>query len=469
MQIKIRNLGPVKEFDFDLKDDFAVVFGKNNMGKSYALSVVYLIIKNIKESYLDLPGGTAYHETAMLMSENANALYEKLTKGFHKEINIKEDMEALLSYIAEYALANNLHESFCATFDEIDKMQNRYSQDGMFISLHGKSLQINLQITGGRLCIAGIRILTKSVLARQPESGKSIEYAEDEAVLYLPENQIDFNMVVKQFVFKSWRVFIQEADSQVRQAYYIPASRSGLYQGLSAFSQIFAELSKNRALLNKKVEIPKLPETVSDYFLELSSMETIETDNEVLGAANEIEQRILRGEILLDNKTKEISYKPYRMQLDLSLSATSSMVAEISPIVSYLKYIIASSKEHENAKTSSQSSKPLIFIEEPEAHLHPEMQVCLMEIFAKLIKANVKIVFTSHSNYMFNKMNNLILDNQIDTDSTKVLVLHETDMGSVAKNIPMDELGMDDENFLDVAEALFNEKLELIDKLNKDV
>lgn len=169
----------------------------------------------------------------------------------------------------------------------------------------------------------------------------------------------------------------------------------------------------------------------------------------------EMEKNILKGEVHFNEETKQMVYTPCHTDLSLDMSLTSSMVSELSPVVSYLKYIVASA-----------DGTSIIFIEEPEAHLHPETQVRLMEIFAELVRANVRIVMTSHSSYMFNKMNNLILDKKIDPETTGTVVFKHTDEGSVGTYVSTDELGADDENFLDVAEKLFNEKLELVEKLD---
>ncbi|MDM8517416.1 AAA family ATPase [Desulfobacterales bacterium HSG16] len=100
----------------------------------------------------------------------------------------------------------------------------------------------------------------------------------------------------------------------------------------------------------------------------------------------------------------------------------------------------------------------LLFIEEPEAHLHPKVQIQLMEIFSKLTKAGVKIVMTSHSNYMFNKMNNLVLAKKLLPEDIEVMVFDEAVNGSTVKNAQIDELGIDDNNFIDTAERLYEEK-----------
>ncbi|MEN8216938.1 MAG: AAA family ATPase [Pseudomonadota bacterium] len=131
------------------------------------------------------------------------------------------------------------------------------------------------------------------------------------------------------------------------------------------------------------------------------------------------------------------------------------MVSELFPLVAYLKYIVA-------------KSPSMIFIEEPEAHLHPEAQVQLIEILVKLVKvAHVKLVVACHSNYMFNQTNNLILEGKIETASTQAIVFKETNEGSTALSMPINRFGIDDENFLETAQELYNEKLQLVENLNE--
>ena len=48
MIIELQNFGPIKSFKFDTSKDMHAIFGKNNIGKSYAISAVYLILKGLK-------------------------------------------------------------------------------------------------------------------------------------------------------------------------------------------------------------------------------------------------------------------------------------------------------------------------------------------------------------------------------------------------------------------------------------
>ena len=75
---------------------------------------------------------------------------------------------------------------------------------------------------------------------------------------------------------------------------------------------------------------------------------------------------------------------------------------------------------------------------------------------------------SSHSNYVFNKLNNLVLDKKLDYHLYDPIVLKETQEGSISKHISVDDLGAEDENFLDVSEALYNEREEIIEKMNME-
>ena len=183
---------------------------------------------------------------------------------------------------------------------------------------------------------------------------------------------------------------------------------------------------------------------------------------------------ILKGEIEYDDKTKRILYKPHGIDLELNLSEASSMVAELSPLVLYFKHILnnkyASAKGQDyyfydpfydsfNSKKQARSYD-IIFIEEPEAHLHPEVQVKLIEVFAKLTSLNLKIIITSHSNYMFNKLNNLIIKKEIDTNKIMVYHLIRTKEGTtVNSEMKVTEDGINDENFQDISQQLYYERL----------
>jgi len=67
-----------------------------------------------------------------------------------------------------------------------------------------------------------------------------------------------------------------------------------------------------------------------------------------------------------------------------------------------------------------------------------------------------------------NKMNNLILEKKLDISKSCAIILEASEQGSISKVLSMDDLGVEDENFIATIEHLYNEKIELVNNLNKD-
>jgi len=51
----------------------------------------------------------------------------------------------------------------------------------------------------------------------------------------------------------------------------------------------------------------------------------------------------------------------------------------------------------------------LLMVDEPELNLHPEKQRRLARLFVRLLKANIKVFITSHSDYIIKEFNTLIM------------------------------------------------------------
>ena len=177
-----------------------------------------------------------------------------------------------------------------------------------------------------------------------------------------------------------------------------------------------------------------------------------------------MEESILDAEIIFNDDSKKLEYYNKKTNLRLALSETSSMISEMAPVVAYLKYIVNEKSKKQDNENEPKRAK-ILFIEEPEAHLHPEVQLKLMNIFAKLIQHDIKIVMTTHSNYIFNKTNNLIYSKEMDFNKISNNHFINTEKGSIVSQaeITPTEIGMQDENFVNVSEQLYNERLSLND------
>ncbi|MCU0323976.1 MAG: AAA family ATPase [Spirosomaceae bacterium] len=239
--------------------------------------------------------------------------------------------------------------------------------------------------------------------------------------------------------------------------YFFPASRSGMYRVMSSMGEILAKFSQYRNQLNiNNLSIPSLTFPESEYFLNLSSINNNNRKSEYSRVVTKIEQELIGGEIYFDDSVKKLKYKSFDTGLDLELHETSSMIAEIAPIVAHLKYILP-------------NSKSILFIEEPEAHLHPKIQVEMMRIYADLVNAGVKVVMTTHSDFMMNELTNLILERKLKPEKVASYHLVMGKNGSYdAGDMKATDEGIEDYNFTETIRKQYERRIELLEKLNEE-
>lgn len=483
MEIEIKNFGPIDSLKFDLNKDLHLIYGKNAIGKSYATYCIYCLLKNIKNKAI----GNRYiyfdkqEENSFGKFVTAKLKILKSTKS----IDCTKDLLKLVENELKQVILKGLQNSLRNTFSSLKNLKNRYSgKNYEFVITISKSETLTIfSNDDGELDLKFVDHLKKvEIIQKETKSTKFSLYINDR-MEFGKSLEGEFTKEFIRYTFLKVNQILRKLDFNIRDIYYLPASRSGLYQALNAFTPIIAELTQNRFFMqNKSIELPSLSEPLADYFIDLSTVDKKNVNKEFAGIIKSIQNEILKGEVEYDDKTKRILYKPQGIELELNLSEASSMVSELSPLVLYFKHIInhkyASTKARDNffydpfyifnQGSKKEKGYDILFIEEPEAHLHPEVQVKLIEVFAKLSSLNLKIFITSHSNYMFNKLNNLIIKNEIDKKSIMVYhLISKNDGTTINHKMNVTEDGINDDNFQDITQQLYYERLNFLEGNDK--
>ena len=185
-------------------------------------------------------------------------------------------------------------------------------------------------------------------------------------------------------------------------AHYLPATRSGLLQHYHALALMaikqYSRLESSRLLI-PDIQIAFLvkllaTESTSDGF------KNIDGDRKsIVEMSEELEHQLLGGKVQLvsphDKVFSDFEFSPHNINKTLSLRQSSSMISEVSPIILTLR--------------NSVKPNDLLIIEEPEAHLHPSAQIALVKCLAKLINCDVKVLMTTHSDWILRTLHNMVL------------------------------------------------------------
>ena len=147
------------------------------------------------------------------------------------------------------------------------------------------------------------------------------------------------------------------------------------------------------------------------------------------------------------------------------MSHASAMVSELAPLVFLLRGVIGHGD--------------LLIIEEPESHLHPGAQTKIAQTLARLVRAGVRVVITTHSNYLLQQIGNLIREGELQklgkstSESADYLKKEEVGAWQFYKNEPVTELpfelteGIEPEDHLDIAEDLYNRSAGLQNRIEQ--
>lgn len=247
-------------------------------------------------------------------------------------------------------------------------------------------------------------------------------------------------------------------------AYYLPAGRRGIMQAHEAM-----------ATAGQKQSLPMADSGILTDFLKpiVGYQEGNGVANPMQRIAAALEAEVLRGVIepkhpvpgAVAMDSLEFQYRPRQAVRGLRLSQASSMVSELAPLVLFLRSVVRPGD--------------MLIMEEPEAHLHPAAQSQLAFTFARLVRAGVRVVVTTHSDCFLQQIGNLIREGELAGLGEKVgepqgfLKKREVGVWLFQKGCPVEEIkynridGIEPPEYLDVAEELYNRAAGLQNRLEE--
>ena len=464
VEIAVKNFGPIGEATIDLRP-LTVFVGPSNTGKTYFSTLIYAL-HGIFNGFSQLPGRTIQLETfgfyKLLQEGNTEtrAIPEQLStanqllgqrfklsdlpKGIRDRVQSEiMDSESLKAELKRCFDLNSIRELVRLKNDQRNEMR----------------VSLEVSEKGQRLWKFNFETC-KSELTAHGSVDKNSDLQLTASVV--PKEKLDPDNL--------YFIFPVEYGSHTGNRIYLPAARSGIMQSHRVIASSLVERATRGG--RTPLEIPTFSGVVADFMQQLILYEESQAPyKEITQLAGAIESDVLAGQILIKPTPSgypEFLYRPQETKEDMRLTRAASLVSELAPVVLFLRGGIRPGDT--------------LIIEEPEAHLHPGAQTEIALTLVGLVRAGVRVVVTTHSDWLLKEIANLIRIGDLKRKGVpKVEAMSPThwllpeEVGTwwfqkdeSVKPIPFDATeGIEPKDYEDVAYKLYDRSVNLQDLLEQ--
>lgn len=490
VRIEVRNFGPVAAGDLDLRP-LTVFVGPSNTGKTYLAILIYALHR-VFGGFPKLPlsrhspYGTFLPPFAFdrrnlekarsISRRSLQQMVEKLgTEGRPFKLSdlpkgLREAMESSFDDPNAFGagLATELQRCFDieSVSEVIRRPQPRDAGISLTVSDRERELwQFDMSSSGKETTVNG-RVRDMVLLPGGGTAKSARRSQRFERLRVLAERGRNMSYVLLRELLE-----LVADPGNSRETFYLPAVRGGIMQSHRVIASALVARS-TRAGFEDIPQIPTFSGGVADFMQRLILFDEDETGSERMAEmAGALESETLAGRILTIRSSAggypEFVYRAEETEQEIRLSRASSMVSELAPIVLFLRGVV--------------SPGDTLIIEEPEAHLHPAAQTQMAMTLARLVRSGVRVVVTTHSDWLLREIANLMREGEIgnpaDRDALPAWLsprevgiwLFSPGMdaaGSRVEEIPFDRVeGVEPRDYEAVAEALYNRSAELQNQL----
>jgi len=376
MKIHIKELGAIKEGIIDLSNKLNVFCGPNGTGKTYMAFIIYALTQNeIHVGYTD--------------EKIINELIEK------KKIIIPINFKEIFKYKAD--LVENIASDFDSIYGISPELSETYfketkiafddDEDVIKSSLINSSFDLSFKIGSIFINFTKEKGLDSLIIEIKD---KTISNKDIEPLRFLLKSKI--LSFLSNYPIISSSIFPVERNSIYTFSKELSLSRNDAIDHLHAVTNN-KNISKFDLFFRRTTRYP-MP--IRDGLIIAEDLANIKkTKSEYFLFAEQMEDELLNGKVIITNDG-EIQFKSNKApKKQLPIHLTASIVKTLSSLVVYLKHIA--------------NKNDLIIIDEPEINLHPDNQIILTRLFARLINNGFRLLISTHSDYIIREINNLIM------------------------------------------------------------
>ncbi|MXZ25342.1 MAG: AAA family ATPase [Caldilineaceae bacterium SB0665_bin_21] len=489
--VKVSNFGPIARGSVELRP-LTVFFGPNNSGKTFLSTLIYGLHK-ITNGFSAIPRFDVWHQwmqrSAMVGSYSQGS--EAVTDLNHFAANVLASSHAIKFDSLPQAYLDLLHEYHTAD----DGLATVFEEELRYLYNRGSTEELIQVSSSNRSSMIKLSVHGDQTHSKQDQAGWDLEATLDGTQCTTNVNIGSSHVInIDKLPEYAWPPYadkdpthdnLRSALGQLNQilgmgpsyvgptkVWFLPASRSGIMLA----HRIIAGETMRRATRRGFGDVGEayaLPGTIADFVANL----LLFTDRRQGKGFQEKLARFVEANLLLGtveaHQQKNVVvpafvYTPDTWEEGIPLADSSSMVTELAPLVVYLRGFVRSGHT--------------LIIEEPEAHLHPEVQTKVALAIARMVRAGIRLVITTHSDWLLAEISNLIRAGELKdprsewgTDPTTPPRLRASEVGvwgfevdpdsrtSTVKELPFRWIGgVEPPKIFEVAEAMHEQTAQLI-------
>ena len=470
VEISVKNFGPIVEANIDLRP-LTVLVGPSNTGKTYFATLLYAL-HGIFEGFLRIPLPNSFKSITRIFSKSRNNLASAFASTDEEVQEIISKLSTKHRHFKFSDLPQGIREFALENVSDSKIWENDLSTElGRCLGFH----PIHRIIRGSHDQNNKMRILINVSDEKQDfwslditttNTDVVIDGTLNEDMILLDENNWwseEEGMSLEELLIISPEIF-PGLKANILNRCYLPAARSGIMQSHQVIASSVVARADRAGL--EPIEIPTLSGVIVDFMQQIILYEENKSsDSKIIQLSKTLESDVIGGQIVSASSQSGYPvflYQPSDIKEDIRLTQASSMVSELAPLVLYLRGLV-------------QPGDTLI-IEEPEAHLHPGAQADMAVILARLVRAGVRVIVTTHSDWLLQEIGNLILEGLIENETDEPaswLLPEEVGIWHFQKDTPVTEIpfhsraGISPEDYEDVAEGLYNRSVNLQQRYEK--
>ncbi|TAH30441.1 MAG: hypothetical protein EAZ06_03275 [Cytophagales bacterium] len=381
MKISVKNLGTIQEGEISLDKDLTIFMGENNSGKSYMMYLNYGVLDILfskNKAFIEILGKLL--ELPIYSTELSNGI----------KINLKNILSKHFEMRFESIRKSNIDEFYQVIFQhKISRLEFDISNvENIFLSTSYEYLK---KLEGFKL-----EIFSKNYTIN----------VDNEFITIFTEDEYNLEDISKSLA----RLIIESIDSQKR--YFVPAERTAINMFYSDIMKQKASESEDLIVINNTDEIKNKLEDLRREgkmlpYAPLALMSYIkfayDFRKHISGTLTEFADLATELEYLLGGGVGvsafgDLQFQPTEQENQIPLYLASSLVKSWSGIVIYLRHLA--------------QRGDILMIDEPEINLHPKTQILIARFLAKMINRGIRIIVSTHSDYILRELSTLIILNR---------------------------------------------------------